>query len=164
MRRARWFAVFMLVTASCGHPPRRVETTDHGDGRAASPVAEPTLELQPPTTTTTTTAPPAAAVVPVLRVPAVPVPDCGGWEAEVAAAFGLVDAPRACRILVCESRGDPQARNRSGASGLFQIMPVHGWRFEARGWVWGDVMDGDRNIQVAADIHAESGWRPWTCQ
>lgn len=127
------------------------------EAAATTSTTAPQAPLQPlPAPQAATTAPkPAASTTPVLP--------CGGWLAEVTAAFGTA-APAACRVLVCESRGDPWAQNRSGATGLFQLMPTHAGRFEAHGWTWADAQDGDRNIVVAAEIEAEQGWRPWVCK
>lgn len=57
------------------------------------------------------------------------------WDAEVAA-----------RILWCESRGDPAARN-GRHMGLFQI--AHG------------PLDPIENIALAYRMYAARGWRPW---
>lgn len=182
MRRTALLAAFLLVTASCGHPPREVVTVERSsiptsaveslrpmlesaanevaweafvaeEARVAAVEEARLVEARKPRPVV------AAAVAPARAV----VAPCGGWQAEVEAAFGLVEAPKACHVLVCESGGNPQARNRSGATGLFQLMPVHAARFVARGWSWGDVTDGVRNIAVAHDLWAEQGWRPWVC-
>lgn len=88
---------------------------------------------------------------------------CGGWADTVAAYFN--DPVNACRVLMCESGGDPSAQNRSGASGLFQLMPAHAWRFEEHGWTWADRFDGTKNIVVAAELRiASGGWGPWSCR
>lgn len=78
------------------------------------------------------------------------------------AVFGAA-AGQACRVLGCESGGDPQARNRSGATGLFQLLG-HGDLFEAHGWTLADAVDGVRNIAVAHDLWLAEGWRPWVCR
>lgn len=79
--------------------------------------------------------------------------------------FGDVGAS-AVRVARCESGLDPTARNRSGASGLFQVMlPTHAGRFEAHGWSAGDWADPYKNTVVAFDIYEESGsWAAWSCR
>lgn len=43
-------------------------------------------------------------------------------------------------------------------------MPVHAWRFAARGWsFYDDALVPERNIAIAYDIWSDSGWRPWSC-
>lgn len=177
MRRARLVLLFLLVTASCSQGVTV---------RASSPVGDSLPEPDAPTTTTTVPpvvdVPPEPAQIVVEPVPVVvavvpapapvraptaavaPVAACSGWADAVAEAFGDA-APAACRVLACESHGDPGALNRSGASGLFQEMAVHAWRYTARGWDWlTDRFDGLRNIAVAAEIFFEQGWRPWACR
>ena len=76
-------------------------------------------------------------------------------------------------IAHCESRGDPQAYNKSGATGLFQI--VRSW---AMGQRWGRVfhepdrtwveakewlMNVKNNVQRAAQIFERNGgWGAWS--
>lgn len=69
-------------------------------------------------------------------------------------------AIEATRIMMCESGGDPNAYNPSGARGAFQIMPVHAWR------VGGDLdslYDPAVNVRVAFDIYVDNGGfaGPW---
>ncbi len=59
-------------------------------------------------------------------------------------------------LMVHESNGNPNARNDSGASGLFQVMPF--W-FEKYG---GDPFDPENNAKVAARVYNEQGFRAWT--
>lgn len=180
MRRLVFLAAFVLVTASCGHPPRQVQTRDEpaGSSIATSAVAIPLPMLQSaageavaedgflaalaaakPVPVVVARPKPRAAVA---QLQAVSQP-CGGWEREVDAAFGAA-APQACRVMACESGGNPGAYNRSGATGLFQLMEVHADRFVAHGWTWADARDGDRNIVIAAEIEQEQGWAPWVCR
>ena len=54
-------------------------------------------------------------------------PEVRVWEADIlrwAAAAGL-DPNMAATVMQIESCGDPQALSRSGAMGLFQVMPYH---------------------------------------
>ena len=51
-------------------------------------------------------------------------------------------------IVWCESRGNPNARNRSGATGLFQIL--------------GGPIDPVANVATAYDMYRARGWQPWS--
>lgn len=74
---------------------------------------------------------------------------CGGWRHLVARYDWNVD--KACRILVCESKGDPNARNRrSTATGLFQIL--------------GGPTNPEANVAQAYRMWRARGWQPWVCQ
>jgi soluble lytic murein transglycosylase-like protein len=78
-----------------------------------------------------------------------PVPTVSGpvdWKALVAQYPW--DVTVAERIVWCESRGDPNARNRSGATGLFQIM--------------GGPIDPVANVATAYDMYRTRGWQPWS--
>jgi hypothetical protein len=89
---------------------------------------------------------------------------CGGWHDSVAELWPADQVATACSKLMCESGGDPRAHNASGASGLMQLMPVHSGRFEAHGWsYYDDVYDGWKNLVIAAELWADSGWSPWVC-
>jgi hypothetical protein len=68
-------------------------------------------------------------------------------------------------IVYCESRYSPVAYNyESGASGLWQIMPVHAPRFAARGWnYWEDRFDPYKNTIIAIEIKRAQGIGAWDC-
>lgn len=69
------------------------------------------------------------------------------------------------RIIMCESEGDPTKINpKSGARGLWQIMPLHAEKFIKRGWdYWRDWSNGYRNTKVAVDIMEKQGLSAWDC-
>lgn len=67
-------------------------------------------------------------------------------------------------VVQCESRGDPVARNRSGATGLLQLMPVHARRAASLGYNWGQMTEPGPNLAVAESLWREQGWRPWECR
>lgn len=67
-------------------------------------------------------------------------------------------------VMLCESRGVPWARNRSGATGLLQLMPVHATRAARLGYSWGQMMEPGPNLAVAEGLWKEQGWRPWECR
>lgn len=71
---------------------------------------------------------------------------------------------QAIRVARCESSLHAGAISPGGGNwGLFQINTVHRGRVQAMGYQWNDMLRGFENAQVAADIWAEQGWRPWTC-
>ena len=93
---------------------------------------------------------------PPASVKATPLP-----EAEVRA---IVCQPRytwsctdALAIVWRESNYDPQAVNPSGASGLWQIMPLHGFPQWA-------LFDPWFCTQVAYDLYQRYEWLPWRTQ
>lgn len=81
------------------------------------------------------------------------------WRGLVAAYFPGSAVDTMLCLMWHESKGDPGATNpRSGAAGLFQVMPF-----------WWDHYGGDRydpesNVRVARLIYGEQGfgaWSPW---
>jgi len=89
----------------------------------------------------------------------------------------------AVSVAYCESRFDPNSKNRSStASGLFQFLsgtwggnPQFRKAFrqaKARGWSYGRsihaayraVFDPVRNIKGALWLYQQSGWSPWVCK
>jgi soluble lytic murein transglycosylase-like protein len=87
----------------------------------------------------------AARVVRTAR----PTPPSSGpvdWKAIV--ARHPWDVAVAERIVWCESRGNPNARNSSGATGLFQIL--------------GGSVDPVTNVARAYDMYRARGWQPWS--
>lgn len=100
--------------------------------------------------------------------PAPPPAACESTPAApfIAQAFTDVGIPdqigKAYRIAWRESHCDPNARNRSGASGLFQIMlPLHADLFSQ--WYGGAALWSDPyiNAVVAAQMVRTGGWGPW---
>ena len=91
----------------------------------------------------------AQRVTRVARVTPRPAPPSSGpvdWKAIV--ARHPWDVGVAERIVWCESRGNPNARNSSGAAGLFQIL--------------GGPMDPVANVARAYDMYRTRGWQPWS--
>jgi hypothetical protein len=132
----------------------------------------PTTTTVAPTTTTTvptpttTTVPPAVSPPPNTRATThQPTGSCGGWGATIAAYFPADEVGTACRVMLCESGGNPSAHNPSGASGLFQVMP--GWADEYQGVTGVPYYDGrfngDANTRFAAWLQGEGGWGHWAC-
>ncbi|MEX1103807.1 MAG: transglycosylase SLT domain-containing protein, partial [Dehalococcoidia bacterium] len=86
-------------------------------------------------------------LVSVLRV--------AGWpESEI---------PEAVDVAGCESGWALDAIGTSGERGLFQIHPMHDYRFEVAG-VKLDPTDPVHNASAALAIWELYGWEPWTCQ
>ena len=72
----------------------------------------------------------------------------------------------ALRIMECESKGKPDAKNpNSSASGLFQHL-ARLWppRAEAAGFAGADVFDPFANIAVAAWLLENGGPSHWVCK
>jgi soluble lytic murein transglycosylase-like protein len=67
----------------------------------------------------------------------------------------------ALRVAHCESKLDPDDVSSAGATGVFQIMPVHTWRVRKVGGK--HLADPLTNVRVARSLYEDEGWRPWTC-
>lgn len=92
--------------------------------------------------------------------------EAGSMEALVCSIF-VDSCGRAVRVFTCESGLNPNARNRSGASGIAQIMlPMHADLFDAHGWDWHDSwMVPYRNLIVAFDLSSGgTRWGGWVCR
>ena len=93
------------------------------------------------------------------------------WVTEAVFAFGgdEADVTRFLRIMHCESRGVPTAKNpNSSASGLMQHLTRY-WpaRAEAVGMAGADVFDPWANIYVSAWLALAApggGWQHWVCK
>jgi hypothetical protein len=86
----------------------------------------------------------------------VPTGRCSQWEATALdAGWDVSEWPHVDRIMWCESHCEPGAHNRSGASGLMQVMP--GW------WHGRDPYDPGTNLAMALEIRHAQGWPAWSC-
>jgi hypothetical protein len=88
------------------------------------------------------------------------------WRPVVDTYFAEDRVDWALRIMECESRGDPNAKNpNSSASGLFQHL-ARLWpdRAAAAGWADADVFDPFANIAVAAWLLENGGPSHWVCK
>jgi len=96
-------------------------------------------------------------------------PGAEGWRPLVELYFPAHEVDRAIRVMECESKGDPKARNpRSGASGLFQHMPRY-WpkRAAGAGFPGASVFEPEANIAAAAYLIYDQpggGWKHWVCK
>ena len=106
---------------------------------------------------------PTSVPIPTPMPTAIPLP-----PPEAATDVGAIicsyswDCGTAVAVACSESELWPLAANPSGARGVFQLMPVHAWRFAARGWnYWTDWDDPVRNTAIAYELWSEQGWTPW---
>ena len=68
---------------------------------------------------------------------------------------------KALQVMACESGGDPNTYNPSGAAGLMQVQwPSWGDHY---GVTLEDLFDPATNMRIAADIWANGGWSHWSC-
>jgi hypothetical protein len=91
--------------------------------------------------------------------------DVAQWAPLIAGHFsdlGQEAVDMATRIMVCESGGNPHARNpRSTATGLMQIMAsIWGEHF---GLSRADLESPELNLWVAREVYEIQGWNAWTC-
>lgn len=61
-------------------------------------------------------------------------------------------------VIDCESGGNPNAYNPSGASGLFQVLASWADNF---GYVPAQLFDPVINVSVARILYDDGGWRHW---
>lgn len=108
--------------------------------RLETELAAARAELAATTTTTTTTVIPRARTAPSARARG----GCGPWQ-ELVGAYDW-DVGTACRVLWCESRGDPNARN-GRHHGLFQIAD--------------GPFEPAQNVALAHSMWQRRGWQPW---
>jgi hypothetical protein len=81
---------------------------------------------------------------------------CPDWfDVALDAGFTEAEWPTVDRLMWCESKCGPRAHNRSGASGLMQIMPMH--------WHDRDPFDPATNLVMAHEVYERQGWRAWSC-
>src|SRR5262245_35391682 len=98
-----------------------------------------------------------AALIPAVRAPAPPMPGpCAEWgPTALAAGWPAEEWPTVARVMECESGCQPRAYNRSGASGLMQVLKR--WAPEL------DLFDPATNLAVALDVWHRQGWQAWSC-
>jgi hypothetical protein len=78
-----------------------------------------------------------------------------GWPSGVTA--------EAAEVAHCESEWDITMTGDLGEYGLFQIHPVHYWRFDEEFGSAADPYDPVQNAEIALDIWEEESWEPWAC-
>lgn len=122
----------------------------------------------PPPPTTTTTSPPPAPVVPREAVEPPPPPTsaggCSGHAEAIQARWPSSEWRTACRVLACESGGNPTADNPSPASSASGL-----WQFLDGTWAgyggYARAMHAPPSVQhdAAFALWSRSGWSPWSC-
>jgi hypothetical protein len=84
---------------------------------------------------------------------------CAEWYPTArAAGFTAAQWPTVARIMYRESRCMPGAYNRSGATGLMQIMPM--WA-RSCGGTPSSLFDAAFNLRCAVHILRVQGWGAW---
>ncbi len=78
-----------------------------------------------------------------------------GWPEQLEA--------KARAVAGCESGWNPTAIGHLDERGLFQVHPVHDWRFQRLFGEDADPFDPYQNSAVALDIWERFGWDPWSC-
>ncbi|HEX6489666.1 MAG TPA: transglycosylase family protein [Candidatus Dormibacteraeota bacterium] len=106
-----------------------------------------------------------AATAPPARPIAAPAPSrySGTIQQIIQQAFAPLGAGAvtwAERVARCESGDNPSARNPSGASGLFQIMPG---TWAGTPYASQSPFDAVANARAAAWIYARRGGSAWSC-
>lgn len=79
------------------------------------------------------------------------------WRSLVAQYFRAEDVDRALCLMWYESRGDPNAYNSSGASGLMQVMASWAVKF---GVSKDALFDPATNLRIASQLR-EISWNQW---
>ena len=159
--------ILLLLLAGCARSPQSVFTS----GQMATPTPQPRPTAIPtPTPETTPTPAPTPTVRPTpVTSEAIYEPEVERWRATVVEAlqeYGLEEEEKTfMRVLWCESRGDPDAKNpESGASGLMQHIPSY-WpdRATAAGFHKASPFDPIANIYASVWLLDLGGWSHWEC-
>jgi hypothetical protein len=88
---------------------------------------------------------------------------CAGWQDTIAAYFPADQVAKACRVMMCESGGNPHAENPgSSASGLFQFLDST-WESTTGTPAPASAYGGATQVSAAAKLWSSSGWGPWSC-
>lgn len=83
-----------------------------------------------------------------------------GIEDIVQQVFGP-QAGAALAVAWCESKLNPVAIGSTGERGLFQVHPIHAYRWPD---FWAAWSDPQRNAEYAYELSAGgSNWSPWAC-
>jgi hypothetical protein len=111
--------------------------------------------------------PPVIAPKPKVRkrraAPSTPPQPMGEVEAIIREIFPDEAEPMAMLVAKRESNFQPTAQNRSGARGVYQIMPLHANLIASLGFTWEQMREARPNIVVAHALWLRSSWGPWRC-
>jgi soluble lytic murein transglycosylase-like protein len=102
----------------------------------------------------------------VAAAPAIPSYSPGSIQQIIVDAFsplGGTAVQWGLRVAKCESGYNPQARNPSGASGLFQFMPST-FANTPPGRAGGSIWDPVANSQAAAWMYSQGRQGEWSCK
>lgn len=106
---------------------------------------------------------PPGRVVEVAPLPALPAPVGEPWfQPLIERHFRVEDYEWAARVSLCESGWRADAKNPSGAAGLFQMMP--GWYTGEWGYRPFDPFDPEQNVEAAAWLLSVEGKSQWVCK
>ncbi|MBG01035.1 MAG: hypothetical protein CL470_02045 [Acidimicrobiaceae bacterium] len=160
-------AFVILFTFSCTNSTQSVITS--GRASTPTPVATPT-PIPTPTPEPIPTPIPTPTPRPTpITAEAIYEPEVEQWRIPVVEAlqqYGLEEEEKTfMRVLWCESRGDPNAKNpESGASGLMQHIPSY-WddRATAAGFHGASPFDPIANIYASVWLLDVGGWSHWEC-
>lgn len=156
----------ITATAASAHSPapsrQRIQLTasipDHPENFRLIPADPPLAPAPPPPPRPAAPKPPApkprlvSVVVPASRA------DIAGIIRAAAARHGA-NADQMLRVAMCESGLNPNAQNRSGASGLFQFKPG---TFYGHGGH--NIWDPYDQADVAARMFSQGLASQWTCR
>ena len=144
------FAALVLVLAPIEMPPLAEIAMPANAAAAAERLDPPTVEV-----VTTAGPPPGSSASSGGR--------CVGWEELLARFSPGWSTERMSRIMYRESRCRPEVRNRSGSTGLLQVMPMHcAWLRDVLGGCSVQLLqDATYNIRAAAAPWRRQGYQAW---
>lgn len=120
--------------------------------------------LPPTTAAPATTVPPATTAPPPTTEAVANVGNCGGWQGLVEAHFPPAQVAKACSVLMCESNGNPTARNPSStAAGLFQFLTSTHQAYGDTAYPTAADAPPASQVAAAARLYHARGWQPWVC-
>lgn len=160
MRRALALAAALPLIAGCTPQELRAFARWHRDDPAAAEAfaAQPEIQAQLHSEPANESEPPGTLPA-VVDIVSNARGRCAQWYDEAMAA-GFTDEQwnTVDRIMWGESNCIPSAHNRSGATGLMQIMPS-----TARSVCPpGDLYDPMHNLVCAVHVKAAQGWNAWS--
>lgn len=88
------------------------------------------------------------------------------WQDKMSRYFSKNTLPEVMHVMFMESSGNPEATNTNSDGsvdyGLMQINDIHAPEIKKKfGYNMKDLLDPDKNLEVAAWIWRKYGWQPW---